>query len=515
MNQPAQPLDAALYEPISPDAPCGAELPREEFAELAELCDGKAGGYNMLEERENPRIPPDFNAARTNALKLLKSCRDMRPLARLVQIETNLNGVQGLHSGLHLLDKCIEDYWEGLHPGPLDDTGAMNIRRQVLNQVLHHRKTIAAIEQGPMFKGPANEGPVRLRDMKIASGKAAALDGEMTFDEATLSELVAAANGQEIIKQAEDALKGAAELAASLGKRFAELLERPIAMGALISELNELAALCEKYSSIASTTPGDGADTPAPDGEPGEPGAASTAPAQTQAIGAVNTDEEANTLLEEVLAYYAVSAPSSPVALILLKVHELRTASFLEWVQATGKSGPDSAALELDSIDASRLAEFGGDAPAAPAGPDRSGVASDLFNRSSDVKKALKTLQAAAEKEPPEGEAPAPLDFEPLSQRLETLSSIIDTARDLLTTETAPGPRATVVSGRIKSRRDVKAALESLAAYQQTLDPASAVQTILRRTKTLVDMDYMDILSELSPKGGNLALRMVKAESKK
>jgi predicted component of type VI protein secretion system len=352
--------------------------------------------------------------------------------------------------------------------------------------------------------------------MKIASGKVSARDGEIPFDETSLSELVAAANSQEVIKQTGDALKASAELAASLGKRFAELLERPIAMGALVSELNELAEQCAKYSGVAGSAPPTDAEGPfsPSDGNAVAPDASSPVPVQTQAIGAVNSDEEANSLLEEVLAYYASSAPSSPVALILLQVHELRNASFLDWVKATGKGGPDNAALDLDGIDVTRLAEFGGDAPAQPEGPDTSSIDSDLFNRYDDVRKALKMLRQAAEKETPEGEEPKPLDFEPISERIESLIVTIDTARELLTSQPTPVARAPVVTGRIKSRRDVKEALESLAMYHQTLDPASPVQTILRRTKSLVDMEYMDILSELSPKGGNLALKMVKPEPK-
>ncbi len=222
MSEPANLLDAALYEPLTPDQPCGEDLPREAFVELNELCSGKPGEYDYLEQKEKPPTPPDFAAAQPVAIALLKRSRDVRPLARLVQIESNLRGAAGLHASLHLLDKAFEDHWDGMYPGPADDTGALNARRQALNAALDHRKITSGIEQIALFNGPGNEGPIRLRDIKIALGTTRARDDELTRDETALAELVAAVEGGEKIKAAQEALTGAAEISRSLGNRFAE-----------------------------------------------------------------------------------------------------------------------------------------------------------------------------------------------------------------------------------------------------------------------------------------------------
>ncbi len=66
---------------------------------------------------------------------------------------------------------------------------------------------------------------------------------------------------------------------------------------------------------------------------------------------------------------------------------------------------------------------------------------------------------------------------------------------------TATESRAPAVSGAIRNRNDVIAALDRICDYYAAHEPSSPVPMLLKRTKRLVNMSFMDIIRDLTPSG--------------
>ena len=65
----------------------------------------------------------------------------------------------------------------------------------------------------------------------------------------------------------------------------------------------------------------------------------------------------------------------------------------------------------------------------------------------------------------------------------------------------APAAQTAPVSGTIRSRRDVTAALEKICAYYETQEPSSPLPLLLRRAQRLVDKSFVEIIQDLTPDG--------------
>lgn len=61
---------------------------------------------------------------------------------------------------------------------------------------------------------------------------------------------------------------------------------------------------------------------------------------------------------------------------------------------------------------------------------------------------------------------------------------------------TGPGP-----SGTIRNRSDVAATIDRICEYYARAEPSSPVPLLLQRAKRLVNMDFMDIVRDLTPSG--------------
>ena len=57
----------------------------------------------------------------------------------------------------------------------------------------------------------------------------------------------------------------------------------------------------------------------------------------------------------------------------------------------------------------------------------------------------------------------------------------------------------------VRNRNDVEKMLDLIIAYYQKEEPSSPMPFLLRRAKGLVNKDFIEIISELSPGGANEA----------
>ncbi|WDE14138.1 type VI secretion system protein TssA [Thalassomonas haliotis] len=62
---------------------------------------------------------------------------------------------------------------------------------------------------------------------------------------------------------------------------------------------------------------------------------------------------------------------------------------------------------------------------------------------------------------------------------------------------------ATAYSGKISCRADVEQAIDNICDYFQQHEPSSPVPLLLKRAKTLINKDFMQIMNDLAPNGAD------------
>lgn len=403
-------LAETLYQPISADEPCGSLLEDYEFTPMELACKTKPARYSGDKEIE-PAVPPNYPGARDIAVGLLSKTRDLRLLARLGEIEANVNGPVGLYAALHLLHHYVSEHWSEVHPATGEEL--LSRRERALSPIRDQKKIGRAFEKWTVFEGVGLAGPITLRQLLIAAGARRPLSSEQPFEVSWLNDLVLESNAAKPVLWARYGLLAAADVTAELSaqikahepsaRQFSGLEE------VLREQAQSLKAFCDPIETATEETqPVDALS----EAEDAPEQAAVSAPVPQQ--GALATRDEANTLLDDVITYYAKEARSSPIPLVLLKVREKLDVSFSEWRTILAGSGTDEVMLEIESVDASQLDTF------------RENAGSVINDRRS-VAQALDQLAAYYERTEPTN--PASLIFKKTKSLVET--SFLDTLREL------------------------------------------------------------------------------------
>jgi type VI secretion system protein ImpA len=72
-------------------------------------------------------------------------------------------------------------------------------------------------------------------------------------------------------------------------------------------------------------------------------------------------------------------------------------------------------------------------------------------------------------------------------------------AEEISETPGAPTPARTRSSGQIESREDVLKALDAIGEYYRRNEPTSPVPLVLKRAREWVNVDFLDLLSDIAP----------------
>src|SRR5262245_57693712 len=105
----------ALLTPVSADAPCGRDLEYEaDFLALQEMARGKP--EQVIGDKVKPAQEPAWSSVREAAEALFGSTKDLRIAGVLHLALLKTAGVPGLESGLALMKRMLEQYWDGLYP---------------------------------------------------------------------------------------------------------------------------------------------------------------------------------------------------------------------------------------------------------------------------------------------------------------------------------------------------------------------------------------------------------------
>lgn len=504
------------YAPLAPDNPAGEEIEYYHFAEMEQALVWPKNDF----DRPDPEQRPNFRAIRKMALdfldgtKELKAVKDIRALLGLVVAEAGDAGPVAFAKSLDLFVANVHAFWPDLHPQKEDeDDDEMMMRMEEMRKYFSAQVIGLAVDSVAVAKSP-RVGELTTRTFGIATANLSPREGEFAPDTDAINTLMEQEpEVQEQVIEAHDAYRHAIGQLQELRTFLDDHPDiDPVDLESVSATLETLDGYLAPFAGATDATEA---------GVEGDADGMASAAADVPVIGP-KTLEEAVALMDEILAFYAARGRSSPVPLGLLAVRDLTNADFNAWIQQTAASGVAEAAINISTVDASRLAQFASGEPVAAAAPAAAAPPvdySELDSAVANMTTAIGYLDMAIAQLPGAGES-ADGEAPPLSAEVDGIKGVLESikaARSNLgtpeaakTAETAEidttGPENTAEGdarhSRITSRNDVKASLDLIAAFFEREEPSSPAPGYLKRLRSLVDARFSDIARELMGEEG-------------
>ena len=159
-----------LLEDVSLDAPCGEDLEYDwAFLELERKMQGTP--EHSTGDVISDAAPPNWGEIRDNAIDLFSRSKDLRLAVFLTHALLNTDGLDGLRSGLELIEGLVEKYWDCLHPqlDPDDDNDPTSRINSLV--ILSDHQTVLKDLRESNIVASRTFGRWSLRDVDIAQGK--------------------------------------------------------------------------------------------------------------------------------------------------------------------------------------------------------------------------------------------------------------------------------------------------------------------------------------------------------
>jgi type VI secretion system protein ImpA len=322
----------SLFEPVSPDAPCGADLEYDPaFLELDRISEVRP--EQQMGDAIVPAQEPDWKEVGNRALALLSKTKDMRIALRLTRARLYTEGLAGLADGLAVMRGFTERFWDGFYPKlDPDDDNDPTFRVNVLMSLCDGSTFIDRIRTVPLVASRAF-GRFSLRDIAIASGeqpplpdvepaKPAAIDG--AFTECPIPELQATVTSLHASIEALTAIEAFVgdKVGAANGPNFAKLVE-------VLRAAEKLVAARLARRGVATEGVGEAGVVPESGGAGGGPSIS----------GEINSREDVVRVLDKICLYYERCEPSSPIPLLLQRSKRLVSANFMDIVRDLAPDG--------------------------------------------------------------------------------------------------------------------------------------------------------------------------------
>jgi type VI secretion system protein ImpA len=279
-------------------------------------------------ERVTPGKEPDYRALMDASNALFKRTKDLRVAVHMVSAAARLQGMPGLALGTSLVVGLLERYWDEVHPrlSPDDDYDPI-MRVNILGSFVDPERLLRVFRSVPVVEVRAI-GRFTVRDMDVAYGDAAPLEGQT----AATKELLAAACGQCDAEELAQRLAAAQAALADLAKIQSIFREKSSSypdFAPLKKGLERIVALYAQASPVA-------ADTPALEAEEGGGAVGAgvygaSAVAQAVAVpGRIASREDAKKMLENVCDFLEKSEPAHPAPLLVRRAIRLLEMNFLD-----------------------------------------------------------------------------------------------------------------------------------------------------------------------------------------
>ena len=311
----------ALLAPIGSDDPCGPNLEYGDAAFTALERATQAKPEQQIGSTIRPAEEPDWKAVGRQAVDLMARTKDLRVAAHLTNALLNTDGLKGLADGLTMLERLVQDYWDGFHPRLDPDDGHDPTMRLNILATLSAGDVLAKVRSTPLIVS-RTVGRFSFRDVEAASADGS--PGANGTGHATTASIDAAAMDCDLATLQEETA-AALSAAAALKSLESTLVERvgpelAPSFGALTALLQKIAGFLQAL--VARRVP---AGTAAPE-TAGALGAAIAASSD----GEIRSRDDVLRTLGRISAYYQKHEPSSPIPLFVERCKRLVTMSFVE-----------------------------------------------------------------------------------------------------------------------------------------------------------------------------------------
>ena len=334
-------IESYLTE-IDPDHVCGEDLEYDaEFIAFEQEVQGKEEqtmGDSVIEAE-----PPNWPEVIKKAEKLLTRTRDLRVFLNYLRALTETQGLLGLADGLHLLKCVMEKHWEYIHPqlDPDDDNDPTE-RINILMALCDFESFLKPLHKIPLIDSKAF-GRFNLRDIQIAHGSVTPSKSEEDVELPQLATIDGAF--QECEADTLKAMADSASAALTDLNQMESFVTEQVGVNDAASFTEFRTVLKEINTIFAEQVERRGLNEPAveeEDASAGETAAEQTGsakPVKSAGPPGINNNQDVIKALNMITDYYKKNEPSSPIPLLLERVHRLVGKDFMEVMQDLAPNG--------------------------------------------------------------------------------------------------------------------------------------------------------------------------------
>lgn len=331
-------LDALLAD-LDADAPCGPNLEYDpQFLELEQAVLGKP--EVQYGDTITPAVLPEWKVVRRLAGELFGRSRDLRVALPLLCAWLALDGVPGLADGLRLIERLLDERWDGVHPqlDPDDDLDP-TLRINSLATLADPATILKQVKTATLIALPGL-GPLTLRDLEIATGELAPPEGQAKVEVGSIQAAIGDADPERL-----GALRAALRAAHGSAVNIEAILVRQVGSAQALN-LDGLTRALRRARDFfddaggadAAAVEADAAPVEQSD-EPGAPAPAAARAAPRAIEGEIASRADVLRMLDKIDKYYRQNEPSSPVPMLLARARRLVPKSFMEALEDLAPDG--------------------------------------------------------------------------------------------------------------------------------------------------------------------------------
>jgi type VI secretion system protein ImpA len=322
-----------LLQPISGDAPCGADLEYDAgFLEMTRAAAGKPA--QQIGGQIIPGEEPNWKDVQARCLELLGRSLDLRLATFLTRALVGTSGLAGLTDGLALVRGLVERHWADVHPRlDPDDDNDPAIRVNTLAGLADRDQMVNAVRLLPLANS-RRVGRYGLRDVEIANGTLAKPEGAETV--ADVASIEAAFLDMDVAEL--EANAGAVREAIAHVAGLDHALSETVGAGSSV-DFSPLTDTLRSMNHLLQLQLGRRGLAPGADAVADSDGGGAAMGGMPAMSGPIQSREDVVRMLDQVSDWYAKYEPSSPVPLLLQRAKRLVNKNFLEAVQDLTPSG--------------------------------------------------------------------------------------------------------------------------------------------------------------------------------
>jgi type VI secretion system protein ImpA len=319
----------SLLEPLSPEAPCGADL--EDTQLLAGFDAHRLFGNDTPLPADTP-----WRDIREQSLAALSQSRDLRLLAHLAAAVVRIEGLIPFCRVITVADRWLSDYWDLVFPRVDEDA---LLRKNALNALADRMAIVDAVRRTSVVSH-RQLGTFSLRDLELATGQLTATDTDSKAPNVAQIEATLAATPQA------DLVALAGEIKAGMGSvrnivttmQTRGGFESAPDFDALLRPLSRIDKLLTDHLPKATSEAANEAGAPA--------GVSEEGPATSGgAVTDIKSRQDAIRALDAVAAFFRTHEPSSPVPIFVERAKRLVSKSFMEVLADIAPDGVSQAKL--------------------------------------------------------------------------------------------------------------------------------------------------------------------------